>query len=216
MERRDLILRTGGRHLLLAFLRFHPSNQANPRLLDPKAVLSEGSHWGERMALASQDSTFQSAGVDPLFWKPHDELTEEDIEALKRIFKLSVTMTPQSMRAWAKDPRFVDTVRVQERGSFWKAQRRLLEIARMRATTTTVWGPRETRIAQEVGFVVQSLNVTRFVDYYLWALLRTYGSRWEYPNLPYMRRRPLPLRVVLEKEAALLLRQKAGRPLVSP
>lgn len=216
MNRRQLVLRIGGLHLLKVFLRFHPGQQPNPRLLDPKAVLSEHSMWGERLALAGVDSTYQTHEVDPLFWMKPEEMTDLDIAALREIFDLSVTMTPMQMRAWAQDSRFIHTVNVNQKSSYWKAKRRLLEIARMKGSNDTLWGPKEIVVAQEVGFVVQSLNVARFVDYRLWALLRTFGSRWEYPNLPYLKTRTLPLRVQLEKEAARLLTQKSGTVSFTP
>ena len=172
--------------------------------------------WGERLALADVDSTYQTSDVDPLFWMPPEKMTDVDIAALREIFDLSVTMTPAAMKAWAQDVRFIDTVNPAQKSSYWKAKRRLLEIARMKGSNVAAWGLKEIVVAQEVGFVVQSLNVARFVDYRLWALLRTFGSRWEYPNLPFLRTRPLPLRVQLEKEAARLLNQKAGSVSFTP
>lgn len=186
-------------------------------MLDPKAVLSEHSRWGTALALAMVDSDYQTASdVDPLFWKEVQELTEDDKAALKEIFDLSVTMTPSAMVHWGRDPRFVDTVNERQKSSYMKAKTRLLEAAKMKATMSSDWSDRQWKTAQEIGFVVQSLNVSRFIDYRLWALLRTFGSRWERPNLPYLKRRPLPIGVIMEKEIALMVRQKSGSTFASP
>ena len=216
LNKRALILRIGGNYLLRVFLRFHPGSQPNPRLLNPRSVLSENSNTVARLALADQDTTYQSSTVAPLFWEEPENLSEEDVTTLRELFRKSVTLTPDQMLRWSKDVRFQDSVNQNQRGSYWKAKRRLLEIARMKAANDMSWGPREIRVAQEVAFVVQNLNVARFVDYRLWALLRTFGNRWEYPNLPWLRTRPLPLRVVLEKEAAKLLNQKSGNVVIGP
>ena len=216
MNKRALVLRIGGQHLLRVFLRFHPGQQANPRLLNPRTVLAEGSSTIDRLLVAPQDTTYQGANVSPIFWEEPENLTEEDLLSLRRLFRLSVTMTPTQMRSWSKDPRLQDAVNRKQQGSYWKTKRRLLEIVHMRSSNDMAWGPREIRVAQEVSFVVQSLNSARFVDYRLWACLLSFGNRWEYPNLPHIKRRRLPLRVILESEVALLLNQKAGNVTIAP
>ena len=172
--------------------------------MDPKAVLTEKEVWGQGLALTDTDSATDS--IHELFTKKTKDMSESDKSALRAAFRASVTMSASQLTRWSRDSRVRDTVNMRDPGSYMRAKNRILSIVKAKNSLSSPfgWGDNEYRLAQHVVWIVQSLNHERVVDYQLWGVLRNFGCDWERPNLPYLRRRTLPLMLRAEIEVARL------------